>query len=242
MIGNLSLHLSFRARGERLGLFDKTLRFLTPRFRIAQSFEDLTGFFPVAFKRNLIGPLVDCDTSHSRLRQGRFDTFGATLAFKIDYGDFWHKFQIFFTLLFYPLLLTLAYYSTKLINNIQNKQLGNFLYFLFWSCFGLFIMEWLIIGNSPWSNPDANQLGMFSFWTAVFMMPKIFIDQTPGNQKLKTSITRYFIAYTLITTLLGFILPQSLRLFILVWLEIIGYTVMHLFYFSYLKNYPISTK
>ncbi|NUM25863.1 MAG: hypothetical protein HUU49_04590 [Candidatus Buchananbacteria bacterium] len=147
-----------------------------------------------------------------------------------------------FTLLFYPLLLTLAYYSTKLINNIQNKQLGNFLYFLFWSCFGLFIMEWTIIGNSPWSNPDANQLGMFSFWAAVFMMPKIFTDKNEHLKNLKKNITYYFVAYALITTPLGLVLPQNLRLFVLVWFEIIGYTAMHLFYFSYLKNYSISTK
>lgn len=141
-----------------------------------------------------------------------------------------------FTLLFYPVLLAIAYYSTNLTNLIKNKKLGNTLYFFFWSCFGLFIMEWAIIGNSPWGNPDANQLGMFSFWAAVFMMPKIFIDQTPSRQKLKTSIARYFIAYALTTTLLGFILPQNLRLFILVWFEIIGYTIMYIFYLKYLSQ------
>lgn len=141
-----------------------------------------------------------------------------------------------FTLLFYPVLLAIAYYSTNLTNRIRNKQLSNILYFFFWSCFGLFIMEWVIIGNSPWSNPDANQLGMFSFWAAVFMMPKIFINQTPNNQGLKTSITRYFTVYALTTTLLGFILPQNLRLFILVWFEIIGYTIMYIFYLKYLSK------
>ena len=141
-----------------------------------------------------------------------------------------------FTLLFYPILLTLAYASTKITDRFKNQRLANVSYFIFWSLFGLFIMEWLIIGNSPSSNPDANQLGMFSFWAAVFMMPKIFIDQTPNNQKLKTSITRYFVVYALTTTLLGFILPQNLRLFILVWFEIIGYTIMYMFYLKYLSK------
>lgn len=141
-----------------------------------------------------------------------------------------------FTLLAYPIILAVAYLSIKIFDKFKNKVASEFIYFLFWSCFGLFIMEWLVIGNSPWGNPDANQIGMFSFWAALFFMPKIFINSNIKVSKLKKHIFYYFLFYSIITTVVGLLLPPAFRLFFLVWFEIIGYSIMMFFYWSYFKN------
>lgn len=56
-------------------------------------------------------------------------------------------------------------------------------YYLVSGAIGLMI-EWLVIGLSPWSNPAANplltitfQLGIFSFWGSVALTPRLMLDR-----------------------------------------------------------------
>ena len=37
-------------------------------------------------------------------------------------------------------------------------------------------IEWGIIGNSPWRNPGANQLGLVAGWVSVFVLPRVFLE------------------------------------------------------------------
>lgn len=142
-----------------------------------------------------------------------------------------------FTLIYYPFILLAVYLSNELIDKIiKRKKLADIIYFFGWGAFGLFIMEWMIIGNSPTGNPDASQIGMFSFWVAVTFMPRIFVNQNPKFEKLKKSIKRYFISYSIIVTFIGIVLPINYRLFWIAWLGTIGYTVMNIFYYNYIKN------
>jgi hypothetical protein len=109
-------------------------------------------------------------------------------------------------------------------------------YYLTYGFAGLIIIEWFLVGNSPWRNPQANQLGMFSYHATTAMTSLIFTDPSPALAKLKKAILAYFIPYSIAGTVIGFLLPTyKLRLDILVWAVIIGYTVMHAFYIWYLS-------
>ena len=90
-----------------------------------------------------------------------------------------------------------------------------------------------MVGNSPWGAPQANQLGMFSYHATTAMTSLIFTDPSPALAKLKKAILAYFIPYSIAGTVLGFLLPTyELRLNILIWAVIVGYTVMHAFYIT----------
>lgn len=141
-----------------------------------------------------------------------------------------------FTLIYYPALLVIIYLFSKVIDKIiKRKKLADIFHFMFWGAFGLFIMEWVIIGNSPTGNPDAIQIGMLAFWLAVTFMPRIFINQNPRLEKLKHSIKKYFTWYAIITTILAIVIPMPLKLGLIVWLGAIGYVVMFKFYYDYFK-------
>ncbi|MAG18194.1 MAG: hypothetical protein CL944_01835 [Candidatus Diapherotrites archaeon] len=139
-----------------------------------------------------------------------------------------------FVTLFYPVYLSLVFLANNFIDKHLKGKKADVLFYLFFGFFGL-AFEWFVIGNSPWGNPDANQIGMFSFWVALTFMPRIFINKQKEIQPLKKSVTKYFVAYTIVTTLIGFLLPVSFRIFFLTWFEVIGYTVMHYFYWKYYK-------
>jgi len=40
-----------------------------------------------------------------------------------------------------------------------------------------FSIEWGIVGNSPWANPGANQLGLVAGWVSVFILPRVFLEE-----------------------------------------------------------------
>ena len=148
-----------------------------------------------------------------------------------------------FTLLYYPAYLAIAFLSHRLINKLIGKEwVADTVYLVIWGAIGLFGMEWLIIGNTPWQIPDANQVGMLSFWIALSFMPRIFSNPRPQFDKLKKKIVRYFATYSILTTVIGLLLPQSLRLFILVVCEIIGYTYMSIYYWQYINKNRAPTK
>ena len=142
-----------------------------------------------------------------------------------------------FTLIYYPFILWIAYLSNEWIDKIvKRKKLADLIYFFGWGAFGLFVMEWMIIGNSPAGNPDASQIGMFSVWVAVTFMTRIFVNPDPNFSKLKHKIKIYFVSYAIITTLLGLVIPFPFKLVIIIWGGIIGYTYMNIYYFRYIKN------
>lgn len=144
-----------------------------------------------------------------------------------------------FTLLAYPTLLLLAYQvSNAVTKHIKNQRLADTIYYFIGGAIGLFALEWIVIGNSPWSNPEASQIGMWSFWVAVFFMPRIFINTYPKHNNLKKTIIRYFAIYAIITTTLGILLPQNGRMVVLIWGGIISYTYMNIFYYQYIKKRP----
>ena len=139
-----------------------------------------------------------------------------------------------FTLFFYIVFLTISYFINKFwFSSIKNKVISSTAYYFFFGIIGL-MFEWFVIGNSPWGNPDAIQIGQWSFWIAITFIPKIYIETEGKFKKLKDGIRHYIIAYAIITTVVGFALPFHLRLFWLVSLQVVGYSLLHIFYVKYL--------
>lgn len=73
--------------------------------------------------------------------------------------------------------------------------------------FGLtgLMVEWFLIGNSPWGNPAASQIGMFAYWACMVLVPLVFLLQ---NRSLQTFITRYALVYIALILLGQFTIPS----------------------------------
>lgn len=145
-------------------------------------------------------------------------------------------------LLIFPGYLILVYFSSKIIDYFWKKAIADVIYFFTYGMTGLMI-EWFLIGLSPWSNPEAHpgamfifQVGMFSFWATISLVPRIFIDERKRFSNLKKTILKYYISYFGIVYIIAFLLPPELRFVILIPLIIVGYCLMNVFYVMYFRK------
>lgn len=47
------------------------------------------------------------------------------------------------------------------------------------------MIEWFLIGNSPWGNPSAMQWAMFAFWACMALVPAVVLAQRPGARAMR---------------------------------------------------------
>ena len=135
-----------------------------------------------------------------------------------------------FTLAAYPVILALAYGPMRWIERrMPTPQSADLAVYTFAGLAGLAI-EWFIIGNSPWANPDANDLGMFAYWATVLAMPRLLLDRRDYLRPVRRAAAVAFAAFSAAALTIGLLTPQALRLFVLVWLVVIGYAGMNLFF------------
>ncbi len=131
-----------------------------------------------------------------------------------------------FTLVAYPLLLMPAYALSQAADRvIRRTSLADLIYNLGMGLAGLMI-EWFVIGNSPWQNPSANQVGMFAYWAAVFTMPRLLLVDRPVLRNWNRTVVWSCAAFSTASPAIGVLLPVGFRLFVLVWLVIMGYTAL----------------
>lgn len=135
-----------------------------------------------------------------------------------------------FTLAGYPVILALAALPMTWIERHVPTPLGrDIAVYVFAGTAGLAI-EWFAIGNSPWANPDANDLGMFCYWVTVLAMPRLLLERRPYLGRVRREAAIAFAAYAVASLAIGILTPQVLRLFVLVWVVVIGYAGMNLFF------------
>src|SRR6187431_1425256 len=104
------------------------------------------------------------------------EEFLTIVILKHDVGSY-----VFTLIILFPVFLTIVFFASKLLDKRWHSEAARqFAHFLVFGGAGLMI-EWFLIGLSPWSNPDANpllmlgfQLGMFSFWSTVSFAPRLF--------------------------------------------------------------------
>jgi hypothetical protein len=90
-------------------------------------------------------------------------------------------------------------------------------YYLAAGTIGL-LVEWFLIGLSPWRDTSASillllgfQFGMFSFWAGVAMAPRILLDTRPTVLRVRQVTRRWLIFGFAVIYVLTFAVPQHAR-------------------------------
>jgi len=147
---------------------------------------------------------------------------------------------VFTLLILFPVFLTLVFLSSKLLDKLWQTEAGRELaHFCTYGCVGLMI-EWFIIGLSPWSNPDANpflmlgfQLGMFSFWATVAFAPRLFLASNESARRAGKSIVMFYVPYFILVYGVGLSVPAHVRFVTVILLVIAGYLIVNVFFVIY---------
>lgn len=138
-----------------------------------------------------------------------FYKFGATH----DISNFLGSIPIYFI---YLVLLNIIVTESQLSNKLP---LCLFMYGII-----SLLAEWFIIGNSPWSNPDAFQVGMFVFH-ATYPTLGIILSSNIKYAQIKKICLSTFIPFTIILPI-GFIIQnEELRFAWFIWLPLVPYFI-----------------
>lgn len=140
------------------------------------------------------------------------------------------------SIFFNSLYLLGVYLSSRLLFRWVKPPLAALLVYYFFCGFTGLLVEWFLIGNPPWGNPDASQWGMFAYWTAMTMLPLIFTDPRPGLGSLRRAIALSFSLFSGFSIAAGYLLPAGdLRFAAMIWLVILGYSALTLLYIPYAR-------
>jgi hypothetical protein len=135
-----------------------------------------------------------------------------------------------FTMAAYPAILALAFLPMRWIERRMSTPLAADIAVYAFAGFAGLAIEWFVIGNSPWAKPEANDLGMYCYWATVLAMPRLLLDRRPYLRPVRRAVGITFVAYAAAALTIGLLAPQVFRLFVLVWVVVIGYAGMNLFF------------
>ena len=139
------------------------------------------------------------------------------------------------SLFFNTLYLGGAYLITRiLLTTLRNRPKFILFYTALFGLSGLMV-EWFLIGNSPWGNPDASQVGMFAYWACMALVPLMFLLE---KKRLQTFIIRYGLVYTALALIGQFAIPAYEWRFVFhIYLVIFGYlSLMMVILSKYLRE------
>jgi hypothetical protein len=147
---------------------------------------------------------------------------------------------VFTLLILFPVFLTIVYFTSRLLDRLfQTEPARELAHYFVYGGVGLMI-EWFLIGLSPWSDPNAHpavmlvfQLGMFSFWATVAFAPRLFLNPDAISRATRKSILRLYIAYFVVVYVVALLIPASIRFIALIALIIFGYLVVNVFFVRY---------
>ncbi len=109
------------------------------------------------------------------------------------------------SVVFNALYLSGAYLVTRiLLATLHNRPWFILVYTALSGASGLMV-EWFLIGNSPWGNPDASQPGMFAYWACMTLVPLVFLLE---KRALQTFILRYGLVYIALALIGQFAIPS----------------------------------
>lgn len=134
---------------------------------------------------------------------------------------------LFTLIILFPAFLTLVWASSGLLDRLFGRA-RELAHLLVYGALGLVVVEWALIGLTPWSNPEANplamlgfQLGMFAFWATVATAPRVFLD--PRGTSTRRRILRFYVPYFALTYVVGLSVPRRVRFVTLILLILLGY-------------------
>ena len=103
--------------------------------------------------------------------------------------------NLFGSMVFNAVYLAGAFVVTRLLFRLLPRRAAFLLTVALAAVAGLMV-EWFLIGNSPWGNPDASQIGMAAYWACLVVVPLIVIDPDLQLRRLKRAIAIYAAVYS----------------------------------------------
>lgn len=141
------------------------------------------------------------------------------------------------------LYFSFAYGTIKLLFKSQEISYKKDIFlFIFFGIVGLAI-EWFLIGNSPWGNPDASQITMFMYWGGGVLFSKLDLETRLEYTRVKKYTVLFFIIYSVLYLGGGFLISNeivfeedqvSYRFIFLILFAMVGYNLMLIFYVWYI--------
>jgi hypothetical protein len=140
---------------------------------------------------------------------------------------------LFTLLVLFPSYLTVVYLLGRSLDRLVPHHPARDLILLL-ACGGLgLLLEWTLMGLSPWSDPAANpllmlgfQLGMFAFWATVATAPRAFLDRSAPDRDARRRILRFSVPYYALVYLVGLSVPQRWRFGAIILSIIVGYSIV----------------
>ncbi len=131
--------------------------------------------------------------------------------------------NLYGSMVFNAVYLSGAFLVTRLVLRLLPRRLAFLVCAALAAVCGLAV-EWFLIGNSPWGNPDANQIGMAAYWASMVLVPWLLIDPDPRLRPLKRVIGFYTLGYVALVALGQGLIPSAeWRYAFHVWTVVIGY-------------------
>lgn len=144
--------------------------------------------------------------------------------------------NFFMAIAFYWVLLVLGFLLARLLKRvIKNPLLFFFIYAIITGSFGLFVVEWSFVGNSPWQNPSAIQFGMFVYWVGLFMFSLMLSKEDQKFRPLQKSLLKFYIIYSVIHLVISLLFSPDILLYIIPPLWTLVYTLFVIYYRWYIK-------
>lgn len=130
----------------------------------------------------------------------------------------------FGSMAFNALYLAAAFAATRLLFRIVGRPRVAFLLCVALAAAGGLLVEWFLIGNSPWGNPDASQIGMAAYWACLVIVPLILVEPDARLRPLRRAVVAYGLIYTTLALLAQWLLPPGdWRYAYHLWSVILGY-------------------
>ena len=162
-------------------------------------------------------------------------TLFSTVEEFLTVGILKHDFPAYlFTLIvLFPAFLTFVYFASRLVCRLaRRKAAQELVHFWLPGSVGILI-EWFVIGLSPWAGPRANivlvllfQTGMFCFWATVGYAPRVFASADSAAADTRRSILRFYLPYFALVYVAVFLAPVSLRFAVMIPAIVVGYAVV----------------
>ena len=130
------------------------------------------------------------------------------------------------SVVFNALYLTVA----GLVSGLLVKRLGDGLAAIVAHVAGFgtagLMVEWFVIGNSPWGNPQASQIGMFSYWSAMVVVPFVCLRPDTRLAALKKTIAVSVLLYTIAAVVIQLTANPTVQFVYHIWAVVLGYTAL----------------
>ena len=143
---------------------------------------------------------------------------------------------------FLPFLLIVRCVGEILMRRLSESG-AILIYYLTAGGIGL-LVEWFLIGLSPWRDPGAPallmlifQLGMFSFWGGVAIAPQLILDKRDSVSRVRKSYLRFLIGGMAVIYGLTFLVPEKARFLTSIVSVLATFLGLNLFYFQYIRAF-----